>query len=138
MYLGWSKKAWQAFKANPRPGPIQMLNLVRYRDAAEYDDGRQRSGAEAYAEYGRASAAVFARVGGRILWRGRPELILIGPPEAHWDLAFIADYPDASAFADMMRDPEYQRAVIHRTAALADSRLIRMAPNPAGDSFAGN
>ena len=34
-----------------------------------------------------------------------------------------------------MKESAYQQAARHRTAAVADSRLIRMAPNPQGDGF---
>ncbi len=55
-----------------------MLNLVRFRDKAAYTDGREAAGAEAYAAYGRESYPFFSRVGGRIVWRGSFELMLIG------------------------------------------------------------
>lgn len=48
-----TKEVFAAFRANDRPGPIHMLNLVRLRDQAAYPDGRKASGAEAYAAYGR-------------------------------------------------------------------------------------
>ena len=68
-----TKQAFAAFRADDRSGPIHMLNLVRLRDQARYPDGRQATGAEAYAAYGRESAAVFSRLGGKIVWRGRFE-----------------------------------------------------------------
>ena len=61
---------------------------------------------------------------------------LIGPAEEHWDAMFIAHYPTAGAFLAMVTDPEYQRAVIHRQAAVSDSRLIRTQPLPPSDIFA--
>ena len=61
--------------------------------------------------------------------------MLIGPPEERWDLAFIAEYPSVAAFVAMLRDPDYRLAVRHRQAAVADSRLIRMAPAAPGASF---
>ena len=50
-----TKEVFAQFKANDRPGPIHMLNLVRLRDQAAYPDGRKATGAEAYAAYGRDS-----------------------------------------------------------------------------------
>ena len=91
-----------------------MLNLIRLRDRATYPDGRAASGADAYAAYGRDSAPVFARLGGRIVWRGRFELTLIGPGEERWDIAFIAKYPSVADFVEMIRDPIYREAVKHR------------------------
>ena len=133
-----TRETFAAFRANDRPGPIHMLNLVRFRDRAAYEDGREATGAEAYAAYGRESGPVFSRLGGRILWRGRFELTLIGPGEEHWDECFIAEYPSVAAFVEMLRDPVYREAVKHRQAAVRDSRLIRLAPTEAGDVFGGH
>lgn len=130
-----SKEGFAEFVANDRPGPIQMLNLVRLRDRATYEDGRESTGAEAYEAYGRESGPIFQRVGGRIIWQGRFEQMLIGPAEEHWDHCFIAEYPSVGAFAEMIRDPAYREAVKHRQAAVEDSRLIRHAVLPAGSTF---
>ena len=130
-----SKETFAAFRADDRPGPIHMLNLVRLRERADYPDGREATGAEAYAAYGRESGPVFARLGGSIVWRGRFELMLIGPSDERWDLCFIAQYPSVAAFVEMIRDPVYREAVKHRQAAVEDSRLIRHAPGGAGSGF---
>lgn len=124
-----------AFKDLPRDEPVHMLNLVQFRAQAAYEDGRAATGRQAYAAYSRESGPIFAALGGHILWSGRPQLMLIGPEAEAWDIAFVAAYPSGQAFIDMIRDPAYQKAALHRTAAVADSRLIRMAPNPAGDGF---
>ena len=92
---------FEAFKALPRDEPVMMLNLLRFRDKAAYPDGRDVTGAEAYAAYGRDSAPVFQRVGGEIVWRGRPEVTLIGPRDEQWDLAFVARYPTAADLAEL-------------------------------------
>lgn len=126
---------FNAFKNLPRDKPVMMLNLVRFRQKAAYEDGREATGAEAYAAYGRESGPVFQRVGGEIIWRGKPEVILIGPGEEHWDEIFVARYPAASAFLEMVTDPKYRIAVKHRQAAVEDSRLIRTAETDIGEGF---
>ena len=136
-YIDPERKQFDAFKALSRDLPVMMLNLVRLRDKAAYEDGRDASGAEAYAAYGRESAPVFRRVGGDIVWRGRPENVLIGPGDEHWDIAFIARYPTAGAFLEMVTDPDYRVAVKHRQAAVLDSRLIRTGEVDEGRGFAG-
>lgn len=130
-----TKEVFAAFRDNNREGPIQMLNLVRLRERANYPDARAATGAEAYAAYGRESAGVFARLGGKIVWQGKFELMLIGPQTERWDHCFIAEYPRVSAFVDMIRDPAYRDAVKHRQAAVEDSRLIRTAPMTIGKYF---
>ena len=134
-FIDPTKETFAEFRANDRPGPIDMLNLVRLRESAVYPDGRNATGAEAYAAYGRESGPVFKRLGGRIVWRGSFELMLIGPREERWDHCFIARYPSVAAFVEMIRDPVYREAVKHRQAAVEDSRLIRLANIDAGDLF---
>ncbi|MGR3713939.1 MAG: DUF1330 domain-containing protein [Shimia sp.] len=134
-HTAFDRETFDAFQAIEREGPIQMLNLVKLRDKAEYEDGREMSGVEAYNAYGKASAPVFQRLGGRIVWRGQQELVVIGPSDEAWDLCFIAEYPNAQAFVSMLGDPEYRAAMPHRQAAVLDSRLIRMAPIGGGETF---
>lgn len=139
-YVDPTREAMAAFRALPADQPIAMINLLRFREAAAYpadhpNHAAALTGAEAYAAYGRAAAAPFARSGGSQIWLGRPELTLIGPADEAWDLAFIARYGTAESFLAMLHDPEYQQAVIHRQAAVADSRLIRCQPRVAGSGF---
>lgn len=131
---------FKRFMQAPQDTPIHMLNLIRLRAKAVYPEGhpnrgKPMSGLDAYREYGRASARVFARVGGRQVWAGRPEVMVIGPQAERWDLAFIAEYPNALAFAEMVRDPDYREHVKHRQAAVEDSRLIRLLPLAPGKGF---
>lgn len=132
-----TREQFDQFKSLPRDTPIWMLNLVRLKHCVRYPDGEEVSGAEAYARYGRDSGPVFRRLGGRIVWRGRPETVVIGPADEHWDIAFIAHYPNAKAFMAMVTDPEYKEAVLHRQLAVADSRLIRMGEASEGEGFGG-
>ncbi len=136
-FTSFSRETFQAFRADDRPGPIHMLNLIRLHAVAAYPDGRIASGAEAYAAYGRISAPVLARLGGSIVWRGGFELGMIGPAQEHWDIAFIAQYPGPAIFAEMFRDPVYREAMDHRMAAVADCRLIRFGVLANGTRFDG-
>jgi len=131
---------FDAFKGLPRDTPIQMLNLVRLKALAAYpadhpDHGKGMTGLDAYRAYGRTSAEVFKRVGGRQIWVGKPESVVTGPADERWDLAFIAEYPNAAAFLAMVTDPDYREHVKHRQAAVEDSRLIRLAPAEPGEGF---
>jgi uncharacterized protein (DUF1330 family) len=112
-----------------------MLNLVRLRETAVYEDGVMVTGREAYAAYSRESAPVFKRLGGRIVWTGKFDMVLIGPDSEYWDICFIAEYPDAEAFISMLRDEDYRKAVKHRQAAVFDSRLIRCQPGEMRGEF---
>ena len=141
QHIDPTREAFELFKSLPRDEPIQMLNLIRYRDKAAYPDDHPHaakgwSGEEAYREYGKASGPIFERVGGTIVWRGKPQVTLTGPQEEAWDAGFIAEYPDAAAFFEMVTDEDYRQAVVNRTAAVADSRLVRFAKAGGGKGFA--
>ncbi len=134
------REQFDAFKALPRDQPIQMLNLVRLKPLADYpqghpDHGKGLTGLDAYRAYGRTTAHIFKRVGGRQIWVGRPDVVVTGPADERWDLAFIAEYPGAGAFLAMVTDPEYRELVKHRQAGVEDSRLIRLAPVTPGEGF---
>jgi uncharacterized protein (DUF1330 family) len=140
-YTDPDRAQFDAFKALDRDAPLNMLNLVRFNDLANYPgdhtfarDGL--TGAQAYETYGQQIAPILATVGGNILWRGAYDCTLIGPADETWDVMFIAQYPTAHAFLAMISDPAYQEAVVHRQAAVKTSRLIRSAPLPIADKFA--
>ncbi len=133
-----SRAQFDAFKALPRDTPIQMLNLIRFKALADYpethpDHGKGVTGAEAYRAYGRGLAPFLGKLGGRQVWAGRPEVVVTGPADERWDLAFIIEYPGSAAFMAMVTDPDYKAIVQHRTAAVEDSRLIRLAPVTPGE-----
>lgn len=123
----------QAF-AERMPGdtPILMLNLLRFNDRATYDaDGPHApcSGREAYARYSRTALGKVKGVGGEVQVMADVHLALIAPKEEQWDLLLLVRYPSSAAFLSMLSDPEYQAATVHRSAALADSRLIATTPS---------
>ena len=137
-----SPENFAAFKALARDEPIHMLNLLRYRDQAEYPEGHEHhgngwTGRRAYEEYGKTSGPIFTRVGGSIVWRGLFQTMVTGPDadEIVWHDGFVAQYPNSGAFFEMIKDAEYQSAVVNRTAALSDSRLMRFKPGEKGEGF---
>lgn len=130
-----SREQFSAMMKLPGDGPVWMLNLVRFRKKAKYEDARAATGAEAYATYARESEPYFKKVGGKLVWSGAPELVVIGPEDERWDVCFVAEYPSAAAFGDMVKDEGYQAIVHHRQAAVKESRLIRLKPGASGKVF---
>jgi len=113
--------------AAPDDEPIVMLNLLRYRERAAYPagfDAAPCSGREAYGRYSAVALATVAEAGGRVLWGGAARASVIAPPGEHWDDVVLVEYPSRRAFLAMVTRPDYLAAAPHRTAALADSRLI--------------
>lgn len=125
-----SRENWQRFKDLPRDRPIQMLNLIKFRDLADYPEGHPHhgkglTGREAYALYKAGFQRVVAGDGAKMVWAPLMECVVTGP-EGEWDEIFVMGYPNSGVFMAMVRNEEYVRDVVpHRTAAVADSRLIR-------------
>lgn len=115
-------------------GPVEMLNLLRFREVADYSRSPQLapdepiSGAEAYAEYSRHTMPRLAEAGAEVVWMGRGGPPVIGPDDERWDLALLVRYPGVEAFLSMTSDPRYLAGVGHRTAAVEDSRLVPLEP----------
>ena len=69
-----------AFFGSAEDGPFVMVNLLKFKPHAEYEDGSDTglSGREAYARYGAAVQACLAAVGGRSIYAGRATGLLLG------------------------------------------------------------
>lgn len=129
-YVDPSRDNWQAFKDLPRDRPIHMLNLIKFRDLAEYPEGHPNhgkglTGREAYEIYKEGFQRVVANDGAAMVWEAPIECVVTGPAD-EWDEAFVMGYPNSALFMAMVKNEEYVRDIVpHRTAAVADSRLIR-------------
>ena len=110
----------------PDGGPFAVINLLRYKDRAEYPPGKMTeklTGRQAYERYSQLSVPFVNKAGGVPLWRGTLAVNLIGPEDECWDEVLIMQYPNRVAFQRMMTDPNYLAIVFHRDAGVLDSRL---------------
>ena len=134
--MGDARKTFEASVAEalarvPDGQPLVMINLLRYREAASYPagfDAAPCSGSEAYRRYGQAAIRFITDVGGQVVWQGSAKAVLIGPAGEHGHKALLVRYPSKEAFLRMIGNPDYQAIAVHRSAALADSRLIATVP----------
>lgn len=111
--------------------PVFMLNLLRYREHADYGDGpggTPCSGREAYHQRYVPAFGAVAVAGIRVFWVGTAVAQLVGPRDEHWHEVAIVEYPSFQVFRQVVESPRYlAEAAPHRRAALADWRLISMA-----------
>jgi len=130
--LGPTREQLRALVEADRDGPLHFLNLLAYHDAARYPAahplaGRGGSGAEAYARYGAVAARHVAQRGGRLaLWNAVAQQIV--GADAGWHHVAIMEYPSTEAFLDMLRDPDYTAALVHRDAGLAKTEIVVTRP----------
>lgn len=101
--------------------PIYMVNLLKYKDKAEYADGRETSlsGREAYHLYSDGVKKCLEKVGGKVDFAGSVRRLALGTVEELWDDIAIAMYPSRAAMLQMMQLPEMQEIGPHRAAGLA-------------------
>jgi uncharacterized protein (DUF1330 family) len=111
---------------DPTPGPIAMVNLLKFRDRALYPDGSSHdlSGREAYMRYTAAMRPIVEAAGGRILFVGDARALVIGEVEELWDMVAVAEYPSRAAFHRIATSPEVQAIGVDREAGLAGQLLI--------------
>ena len=109
-------------------GPIYMLNLLKFKEKAEYPDGRETdlTGAEAYGIYGTEVVGHLAKVGGAPMFSAAVERLMLGEVEELWDMTAIAMYPSRKAMLEMISAPDYQASAVHRTAGLAGQLNIEL------------
>ena len=130
MPIGPTKEQIQALLDSDLEAPVVMLNLLKFAERAGGDggdggDGAQ-SGRDSYTRYGDRVRSMLEKVGGRILWQGRADSVVIGGDADDWDAVILVEYPSRKAFIDMTSSPKYEEVSKDRTAGLADSRLIAM------------
>ena len=106
------------------PGPdgsIFMVNLLKFKDEATYEDNRQTTltGKEAYAIYSASVINTLAQVGGKVVFSGDVSRLMLGEVEELWDSVAIAQYPSRASMLEMMQLKEYREIAVHRSAGLA-------------------
>lgn len=118
------------FFGGPEDGPFVMVNLLKFKAKAEYEDGSDAhlSGREAYGRYGEAVSKLVENLGGKILYSGAVTGLMIGEIEEPWDMVALAQYPSLAAFQQMALSPEMRAIEHHRKAGLAGQLNIRTKP----------
>ena len=118
-----------AFFGGPEDGPFVMVNLLKFKDRAEYADGDHGlTGAEAYGLYGEGVRKLVEGLGGKVRYQGRVTGLMLGEVEELWDVVALAEYPSLAAFRAMAMSPEMHAIEHHRKAGLAGQLNIRTKP----------
>lgn len=119
-YFEAEKEQFMEFLQRPIDTPLQMLNLLKFKDKVEET---ALTGAEQYKKYMIAAAPFFQKANAKILYNGTPKFTIIGPPnQLEWDKVLIVEYATKADFVNMVTQKEYPGHL--RKMALIDSRLI--------------
>ena len=100
--------------------PIYMVNLLKFKNKAEYEDGRKTnlSGEEAYAIYGLEVMEHLKKIGGESIFSGVVNRLMLGEVEELWDWIAVVRYPSRKAMLEMITNPDYLESEQHRSAGL--------------------
>lgn len=129
-FLEVTQETGAAFFARKIPGEVVMLNLLRFREVADYSatpDLMPRepiSGQEAYQKYIDHTLPLLQESGGDLVFLGEGGKYLIGPQDERWDLVMLVRQKSLAAFMAFASHPQYLAGIGHRTAALEDTRLL--------------
>ena len=83
--------------------PIQMINLLKFRSRALYEDGRDAylTGEEAFNIYSRKVNELVRASGGDVTFISKIVHLEIGEAEQLWDRANLASYPSRKVMLDV-------------------------------------
>lgn len=127
-----TQEAGKAFFMRNITGPVVMLNLLKFRELADYSafpelaQASECTGAEAYSLYMDGVGPLLHAAGGEVLFQGTGGAFLIGPEAENWDLVLLVKHASVQKFLAFAQDEAYLAIAGHRTAALLDSRLLPM------------
>lgn len=101
--------------------PVVMVNLLKFKEQASYADGRATdlSGVEAYQLYATEMRELVEAEGGRFIYGGQVESVLLGEVEDLWDVVGLVEYPTPQTLVKIASTPKFAEIETHRVAGLA-------------------
>jgi hypothetical protein len=116
-----NKEQIKGFMEPASEEPICMINLLKFKEKAEYEDGRDTdlTGREAYALYEEGVKKLLQEIGGGIGFKGDVERLALGEVEELWDVVGLAVWPSRGVMFEVMQSPDMQAISVHRSAGLA-------------------
>ena len=129
-YLEPTQEAGRAFIMRQMQGNIVMLNILCFREVADYSATPELapempiSGAAAFQKYIDHTLPYLHETGGDIVFLGSGGRFLIGPEAERWDLVMMVRQTSVDSFLAFASHKAYLAGMGHRTAAVEDSRLL--------------
>lgn len=129
-YLMPTQQSGREFVKRGLHGEVVMLNLLRFRDVADYTSAPELapeipiSGEEAFERYIDHTLPFLRQSGGDLIFAGTGGSFLIGPEDEKWDRVMLVRQSSVASFLAFADHPDYLAGLGHRTAAVEDSRLL--------------
>jgi hypothetical protein len=115
-----------ATTAPENDGPIWMVNLMKYREVADYgSDGPGISGRQADDEY--TPRESIKGVGAEIVFAADVDAQLLGD-SPRWDRVGIVKYPSRRSFIEMQSRPDFKEKHVHKDAGMQQTIVMGCTP----------
>lgn len=137
-YLEPTQATGARFVKRGMVGNIVMLNMLRFRDVADYSAHPELapatpiSGATAFDLYIEHTLPHLRASGGDIIFLGDGGHLLIGPDEERWDKVMLVRQNSVASFLAFASHEAYLAGIGHRAAALEDARLLPLSERSFG------
>jgi hypothetical protein len=134
-YIEPTQESGRAFVMRRMTGEIVMLNLLRFREVADYSTSPELapetaiSGAAAFERYIAHTLPYLRESGGELMFVGAGGSFLTGPEDERWDMAMLVRQKSVESFLAFASNEGYLAGMGHRTAAIEDSRLLPLSPD---------
>ena len=120
---------FQELMNGPEDTPVVMVNLLSFKKDA--DGGNEgMSGEESYMLYGGKMREFVESKGGRFIWSGRVDSMVIGESDADFQVVALVEYPSRKAFVEIASSPHVAEIGEDRKKGLAGQWLIATTESP--------
>ncbi len=103
--------------------PVVMVNLLKFKPKADESEG-DVSGVQAYMRYGAKMREFVESKGGRFIWSGRVDSMVIGESDADFHVVGLVEYPSRKAFLEIASSAHVAEIGQDRAKGLAGQWLI--------------
>lgn len=111
-------------------GPVWMVNLMKYRDIADYADGRASTITGRQADDLYTPRGPLAAIGAEIVFAGDVDRQPVGEAPV-WDRVGVVRYPTRRSFVEMQSRPDFRQLHAHKDAGMLATIVIGCQPMPA-------
>lgn len=115
-----TKAQIETLLGDPTPGPVVMVNLLRFKPGGE----------AAYRRYASEMRKIVEGRGGRFLWTGRVTSQPVGSGGEGFEVIGLVEYPSRKAFVEIATSPEVAKIGVHRSEGLEGQWLIAATAEP--------
>ncbi len=123
MPIAPSAETIQELMKGPADTPVVMVNLLTFKKQAT-DEHEGEAGDAANMQYAERMRKIVEAGGGRFIWSGRVDSVVIGSSDERFDVVALVEYPSRAAFLKIVSSPEVAKIGTHRAAGLESQWLI--------------